>query len=88
MAAIIAQMSRANRERKKRKAEQTRLGIKTVGTDKCVYQLLPFDRCYDPLKHNKYMKVKVQVDRRNLVINTAKCKYILCLERKCCFFLL
>ena len=85
MAAIIAQMSRASRERKKRKAEQTRLGIKTVGTDKCVYQLLPFDRCYDPLKHNKYMKLKVQVDRRNLVINAAKCKYIPCFEKMLTF---
>ena len=72
MAAIIAQMSLANRERKKREAEK---GHKTIGADKCIYDLPPFDRCYDPMKHNKYMKLKVQIDRRNLIRNTAKCKY-------------
>ena len=72
MAAIIAQMSLANRERKKRKAE---MGNKAIGPDKCIYQIPPFDRCFDPMKHNKYMKMKQQIDRRNYIINEAKSKY-------------
>lgn len=73
MAAIIARMTIASRERKKRNAA---MGNKTIGTDKCVYELPPFDRCFDPTKHNKYMKFKQQTDRRNLILNAAKCKYI------------
>ena len=72
MAAIIAQMSLANRERKKRKAE---MGNKAIGADKCIYQIPPFDRCFDPLKHNKYMKMKQQIDRRNYIVNEAKSKF-------------
>ena len=72
MAAIIAQMSLANRERKKRKAE---MGNKAIGTDKCIYYIPPFDHCFDPMKHNKYIKLKQQVDRRNFIRNTAKGKY-------------
>ena len=72
MAAIIAQMSLANRERKKQKAE---MGNKSIGADKCIYCLPPFDRCFDPMKHNKYMKMKQQIDRRNYITNAAKCKY-------------
>ena len=73
MAAIIAQMSLANRERKKRLAER---GNKQIGPDKCVYHLPPFDQCYDPIKHNKYMKIKQHVDRRKMIVNAAKCKYV------------
>ena len=71
MAAIIAQMSLANRERKKRKAE---MGNKAIGADKCIYELPPFDRCFDPMKHNKYMKMKQQIERRNYIVNEAKSK--------------
>ena len=73
MAAIIARMALANRERKKRKAA---IGYRVIGPDKCVYKLQPFDQCYDPQKHNKYIRCKMQIEQRNLLINTAKCKYI------------
>ena len=56
MAAIIAQMSLRNRERKKRRAALGRRG--ETGSDKCVYTLPPFDQCYDPLLHNKYVRAK------------------------------
>ena len=79
MAAIIAQMSMRNRERKKRKAMLGRRA--EIAPEKCVYLLQPFDRCYDPLIHNKYMKYKVQINKRNLVINTAKCEYIYVLNK-------
>ena len=73
MAAIIAQMSLRNRERKKKKAL---LGKRAeVQPDKCVYKLPPFDKCYDPLLHNKYVKAKLRIDKRNFVINEAKSKY-------------
>ena len=72
MAAIIAQMSLANRERKKRKAE---MGNRAISSDKCIYYLPPFDRCFDPLKHNKYMKMKQQVDRRQYILSQAKGNY-------------
>ena len=72
MAAIIAQMSLRNRERKKKKAL---LGKRAeVQPDKCVYKLPPFDKCYDPLQHNKYMKAKIRIDKRSFVINEAKSK--------------
>ena len=72
MAAIIAQMSLRNRERKKRKKL---LGKRAeTAPDKCVYKLPPFDSCYDPLIHNKYARAKIRIDRRNLVINEAKSK--------------
>jgi len=73
MAAIIAQMSLRNRERKKRKAA---LGKRAeVAPEKCCYKLPPFERCYDPLLHNKYIKAKLRIDKRNLVINEAKSEY-------------
>ena len=75
MAAIIAQMSLRNRERKKRRAALGRRG--ETGSDKCVYTLPPFDQCYDPLLHNKYVRAKRRIEKRNLVINQAKCKYTL-----------
>lgn len=46
MAAIIAQITRANRERKRKK---------TYEIQKCMYDLPPFDPHFDPLKHNKYL---------------------------------
>ena len=44
MAGIIAQMTRANRERTKR---QKRRG-KDIGTGKCVYEIAPFPEKYEP----------------------------------------
>ena len=74
MAAIIAQMSLRNRERKKRKAALGRRA--EIAPEKCVYILPPFEkRCYDPLLDNKYIKGKLRIDKRNLVINQAKSKY-------------
>ena len=46
MAAIIAQITRANRERKRKK---------TYEIQKCMYDLPPFDTHFDPLVHNKYL---------------------------------
>ena len=45
MAAIIAQFTRARRERAKKK---------TYETNKCMYQLQPFDQHFDPAVHNQY----------------------------------
>ena len=67
MAAIIAQLSLANRRRKKRRAE-----IKWIDSDKCVYILPPFDPCFQPMKHNKYLKHKAEFERRQHVTETAK----------------
>ena len=46
MAAIIAQLTRANRERGKKV---------TYATTKCMYDLPRFDSHFDPLVHNKYL---------------------------------
>ena len=43
-----------------------------AGTDKCVYELPPFDPCFDPRKHNKYVKLKLQVERKRLIAERAK----------------
>ncbi len=31
-----------------------------MSSDKCVYTLPPFDPCFDPLVHNKYMRAMEQ----------------------------
>ena len=67
MAAIIAQLSLANRRRKKRQRE-----TKWIDSDKCVYTLPPFDPCFQPMKHNKYLKNKTEFERRQLVTQKAK----------------
>ena len=67
MASIIAQLVEANRKRKKRQRE-----TKEVLSDKCVYELPPFDPCFDPRKHNKYVKLKLQVERKRLIAERAK----------------
>ena len=67
MAAIIAQLSLANRRRKKRQRERT-----NIESDKCVYSLPPFDPCFDPTKHNKYLKNKIEFERRKAVTDKAK----------------
>ena len=50
MAAIISQMAANKRARQK--------GAVTayVSSDKCVYTLPPFDPCFDPMVHNKYVR--------------------------------
>ena len=49
MAAIIAQLTLANRERKKR-------ALKHIGSAKCTYKLQPFNQHgFDPAIHNRYM---------------------------------
>uniref|UniRef100_A0A0K2TJJ0 Uncharacterized protein n=1 Tax=Lepeophtheirus salmonis TaxID=72036 RepID=A0A0K2TJJ0_LEPSM len=47
MAAIIAQMTRANRERKKKKRYEI---------SKCLYDLPPFNEKYEPEIHNRYLR--------------------------------
>ena len=49
MAAIISQIAANKRAR----AKQAHLA---VSSDKCVYHLPPFDPCFDPLVHNKFMR--------------------------------
>ena len=46
MAAIIAQLTRAKRERDKKT---------TFASTKCMYTLEPFDPHFEPVKHNKYL---------------------------------
>ena len=75
MAAIIAQLSLANRRRKKRQRER-----KYIEADKCVYTLPPFDPCFQPEKHNKYLKNKIEFERRQLVTDKAKGMTKACLE--------
>ena len=67
MAAIIAQLSLANRRRKKRRKEG-----KWLEADKCVYTLPPFDPCFNPMKHNKYLRNKIEFERRQLITQKAK----------------
>ena len=67
MAAIIAQLSLANRRRKKRQRER-----KWIDSDKCVYTLPPFDPCFQAEKHNKYLKNKAEVERRQIITQRAK----------------
>lgn len=67
MAAIIARLTAANRRRKKQQKENP--GFEA---DKCVYSLPPFDPCFNPMKHNKYLKNKNEFERRQLVKQKAK----------------
>lgn len=59
MAAIIAQLTRAKRER----AQKV-----TYNTNKCLYQLPPFDAHFDPLIHNRYLarREKVRQEQQRL----------------------
>ncbi len=54
MAAIISQMAANKRLRQKG------LSGLCVSSDKCVYSLPPFDRCFDPRVHNKYVRAMEQ----------------------------
>ena len=65
MAAIVAQIAAANR---KRKADK-RLNLPP---DKSNLVLAPFDRCFDPNKHNRYLRLKALVEHRNFVLGRAK----------------
>lgn len=49
MAAIISQMAANKRARQKGRKH-------IIPPDKCVYTLPPFDPCFDPIVHNKYVK--------------------------------
>ena len=60
MAAIISQMAANKRARK--------AGLKNViPPEKCVYILPPFDPCFDPTVHNKYIRATVNMNREDLV---------------------
>ena len=65
MAAIIAQLAAANRKRKARRKH-------TLPPDKSNRTLPPFDPCFDPKKHNPYLRLKALVEHRNEVLKTAR----------------
>lgn len=58
MAAIVAQITKANWER-----QVKRRGY--LPSDKSVYHLPAFDPCYRPEVHNVYLKRKLAFDRRH-----------------------
>ena len=51
MAAIIARITRSNRERLEKKKYE-------IIISKCMYEILPFGECFDPVQHNKYVLFK------------------------------
>ena len=58
------------------KSENSMLLFRSTNTsDKCVYELPPFDPCFNPRKHNKYIKMKLQVERKTLIAQRAKSKW-------------
>ena len=67
MASIIAQLVEANRARKKRQRE-----TREVFADKCVYMIPPFDPCFVPEKHNKYLRNKYAYERKTMLQEKAK----------------
>ena len=69
MAAIIAQLAAANRKRKQ-KAKHT------LPPEKSNLALPPFDPCFDPQKHNRYLRLKKLVEHRRSVLTKAKGMYI------------
>ena len=68
MAAIIAQLAAANRKRKARRKA-------ILPPEKSNRNLLPLDRCFDPKKHNPYLRLKAIVEHRNEVLKTARGKF-------------
>ena len=70
MAAIIAQLAAANRKRKQ-KAKHT------LPPEKSNLALPPFDPCFDPQKHNRYLRLKKLVEHRRSVLTKAKGMYLL-----------
>ena len=75
MASIIAQLVENNRKRKKRQREN-----KTITSDKCVYTLQPFDPCFQPTKHNQYLKNKCELARKEKIAQKAKGISIKCVK--------
>ena len=67
MASIIAQLVEANRKRKKRQKE-----CKDIHADKCVYSIPPFDPCFKPEQHNKYLRSKYAYQRRTMLKEKGK----------------
>jgi len=67
MAAIIARLSAANWARKQRNRDKRK-----IPPEKSNRILPPFDQCYDPEKHNRYLRVQRINEHRNHVLATAK----------------
>ncbi len=65
MAAIIAQLTIANRKRKER-------GKYYLPADKCVYKLPPFDERFSAEKHNRYLINKERYLQRKGIRDVAK----------------
>lgn len=74
MAAIIAQLTRAKRERDKKK---------TFDSNKCMYQLEPFDTHFDPAKHNRYI-IRYKYFLSSLLWFIFTCKYTLRRQKILC----
>ena len=70
MAAIIAQLAAANRKRKQRQKH-------ILPPEKSNLALPPFDPCFDPKKHNRYLRLKALVEHRQFVLTKAKGKCII-----------
>ena len=51
MAALIAHITRSDRERLEKKKFE-------IIITKCMYEIRPFEKCYDPMIHNKYVLFK------------------------------
>ena len=68
MAAIIAQMAAANRERKKRALDR---GADLIA-NKSNVTLFAFDGTFDPVKHNRYMRHKAEKEKRKAYLEEVK----------------
>ena len=55
MAGIVAQITKANWERKQKRR-------KYLSPDKCAYYLPPFDARFDPVKHNVFVRRKAEFE--------------------------
>jgi hypothetical protein len=54
MAAIISQLAAQKRARAKAGNSHN------ISSDKCVYSIPPFDPCFDPKVHNKYVRYETK----------------------------
>lgn len=70
MAAIISQMA-ANKRARQKNGGHTRL----VPPEKCVYTLPPFDPCFDPKVHNKYVRAMTANEDKNRMDNRRQSEY-------------
>eukprot|EP00092_Neocalanus_flemingeri_P043072 GFUD01047359.1.p1 GENE.GFUD01047359.1~~GFUD01047359.1.p1 ORF type:complete len:132 (+),score=20.35 GFUD01047359.1:33-428(+) len=77
MAAIIAQISLAARERKRRAIEEPPIDIQ-----KSTYILPRFDDHFDPEVHNVYMQRRVMVEERRELLRLRECQRIEDLKRR------